>query len=62
MKESKAYKTMCSSYDVLLMESGLKPAPTEENWWTFEPEEGDLAKAGEATYEFKSGKWEEVGE
>lgn len=58
--EQKQYKTKCSSMRALLWESKLEPVPNPENFWTFDPEEGDLALVGEDEYKFTEGEWVKV--
>ena len=41
----------------LLWESKLEPVPNPENFWTFDPEEGDLALVNNDEYQFADGEW-----
>lgn len=54
----KTYKTICKNLQVLKWESKVETPPTLENWWTFDPEENDLALVDNTEYIFKNNAWQ----
>ena len=59
----KKYIDVCSTYEILLQDSGLAPKP-QENWNTFTPETDMLAYVitSRKTYKFNGESWVEFKE